>query len=153
MLIDYILDDCYTWDDFYEALYNAASIINPISCRKLPMLCAIRKGGGGGGKPKGWKGGKEEKPKPAPKPIKEPGKPSEGDGFVPPKNWDGEMVPNPNGPGKGYPDKSGDVWVPTGTGGAPRTGTTGPAHGGAHWDVQTPGGGYRNVYPGGKVRP
>jgi hypothetical protein len=34
------------------------------------------------------------------------------------------------------------VWVPTGDGPA--------AHGGPHWDVQTPGGGYVNVYPGGR---
>ena len=26
-------------------------------------------------------------------------------------------------------------------------GTTGPAHGGPHWDVESPGGGYRNVRP------
>ena len=25
-------------------------------------------------------------------------------------------------------------------------------HGGGHWDVQSPGGGYTNIYPGGKMR-
>jgi len=76
-----------------------------------------------------------------------PGKPGEDEGYKPPKRGPGskgEKVKNPNGPGKGYADDKGDVWVPTGPG--PR------AHGGAHWDVQTPGGGYRNVYPGGNVR-
>jgi hypothetical protein len=43
-----------------------------------------------------------------------------------------------------YPDEDGNVWVPTGEGGA--------AHGGPHWDVETPGGGYQNIYPGGVVR-
>jgi len=76
--------------------------------------------------------------------IRAPGVPTADDGFTPPKNWNGELVRNPNGPGVGYPDRKGRVWVPTGTGPT--------AHGGPHWDVQTPGGGYENVYPGGKVR-
>ena len=76
--------------------------------------------------------------------AKAPGPPSTEDGWKPPKKWDGKPVKNPNGPGKGWPDKKGDVWVPTGPGGS--------AHGGPHWDVQSPGGGYTNVYPGGKVR-
>jgi hypothetical protein len=59
-------------------------------------------------------------------------------GYVPPKGGP-SWVPNPNGSGSGWVDASGDVWVPTGQGGL--------AHGGPHWDVQTPGGGYRNVYP------
>ena len=74
--------------------------------------------------------------------AKAPGKPDKEDGFEDPKggeNW----VPNPN-PGRGgsalgWQDKNGDVWCPTGQGGS--------AHGGPHWDVQSPGGGYRNVYP------
>jgi RHS repeat-associated protein len=74
-----------------------------------------------------------------------PGCPTESDGFIPKKNWDGKKVKNPNGPGYGYPDKKGNVWVPTGPG--PN------AHGGPHWDVQRPGGGYINVYPGGRTRP
>lgn len=76
-----------------------------------------------------------------------PGRPGEEEGYKPPKRGPGskgEKVKNPNGPGKGYVDDKGDVWVPTGPG--PR------AHGGAHWDVQTPGGGYRNVYLGGNAR-
>ena len=73
---------------------------------------------------------------------KAPGKPSEADGFKPPKGGD-NWVPNPN-PGKGgsswgWEDAKGDVWCPTGQGGT--------SHGGPHWDVQTPGGGYRNVKP------
>lgn len=73
-----------------------------------------------------------------------PGQPMAEDGYTPPKKWDGKKVRNPNGSGAGWPDAKGDVWVPTGPGG--------DAHGGPHWDVQTPGGKYRNVYPGGKIR-
>ena len=76
-----------------------------------------------------------------------PGVPTEDDGYVPPKKPPGSKdgkVPNPNGSGRGYPDKKGDVWVPTGPGQ--------DAHGGPHWDVQSPGGGHRNVYPGGRMR-
>lgn len=80
---------------------------------------------------------------------KAPGKPGEEQGFKDPKggeNW----VPNPNGTGYGWQDDKGNVWVPTGPGGTPGTGTTGPAHGGPHWDVQDPKtGGADNVYPGG----
>jgi RHS repeat-associated protein len=73
---------------------------------------------------------------------KAPGKPGPETGFRDPKggeNW----VPNPN-PGRGagshgWQDSKGDVWVPSGQGGR--------AHGGPHWDVQTPGGDYRNVKP------
>ncbi|MDB5840068.1 MAG: putative deoxyribonuclease RhsC, partial [Herminiimonas sp.] len=73
---------------------------------------------------------------------KAPGKPGEAEGFKDPKggeNW----VPNPN-PGKGgsshgWQDAKGDVWCPTGPGGR--------GHSGPHWDVQTPGGDYRNVKP------
>ena len=65
-----------------------------------------------------------------------------------PKGYDGKMVPNTlNGKGgKGYLDKHGNIWVPTGRG-------TPNAHGGEHWDVQlTPsqrkiyGEKYYNVY-------
>jgi len=43
---------------------------------------------------------------------------------------------------KGWIDRRGNLWVPTGSGPT--------AHGGPHWDVQTRGGnGYTNVYPGG----
>jgi hypothetical protein len=75
--------------------------------------------------------------------AKAPGKPGADEGFKDPK--DGERwVKNPNGRGSGWLDDKGRVWVPSGQGGS--------AHGGPQWDVQTPGGGYDNVYPGGKVR-
>jgi len=66
---------------------------------------------------------------------------------LPPKGGD-DWVKNPNGRGHGWKDANGDVWVPTG----PATPGRGDAHGGPHWDVQTPGGGHVNVYPGGKRR-
>ena len=78
---------------------------------------------------------------------KAPGKPDSDDGYTPPKRGpgsDGEPVKNPNGPGYGWLDDAGNVWVPTGEGAT--------AHGGPHWDVQIPGGGYYNVYPGGRIR-
>lgn len=71
-----------------------------------------------------------------------PGKPTEKDGFTPPKKSDGKKVKNPNGPGYGWLDDKGRVWVPSGADG----------HGGPHWDVQNPKGGYINIYPGGKKR-
>ncbi|MGH8488937.1 MAG: RHS repeat domain-containing protein, partial [Gammaproteobacteria bacterium] len=75
--------------------------------------------------------------------AKAPGKPGSEEGFEDPK--DGEnWVPNPNGKGNGWEDKDGNVWCPTGRGSK--------AHGGPHWDVQNPGGGYINVYPGGRRR-
>jgi RHS repeat-associated protein len=73
-----------------------------------------------------------------------PGQPGEAEGYKPPKKWDGEKVRSPNGRGYGWPDSKGNVWIPTGPGAG--------AHGGPHWDVQKPGGGYINVYPGGKTR-
>lgn len=76
--------------------------------------------------------------------AKAPGVPTAADGFTPAKNWDGKPVPNPNGQGVGYPDSRGRIWVPTGGGAL--------GHGGPHWDVQKPGGGYDNVYPGGMIR-
>lgn len=75
--------------------------------------------------------------------AKAPGKPGAAEGFKDPKggeNW----VPNPNGKGNGWQDEKGNVWCPTGWGKR--------AHGGPHWDVQNPNGGYINVYPGGRVR-
>ncbi|MBB5912991.1 hypothetical protein BJY24_001858 [Nocardia transvalensis] len=71
---------------------------------------------------------------------KAPGRPGDAEGFVPPKGGD-RWVPNPNGRGFGWEDADGNVWVPTGQGGG--------AHGGPHWDVQNPKGGYRNVRPKG----
>lgn len=73
-----------------------------------------------------------------------PGMPTPEDGYVCPKKWDGKKVRSPNGRGHGWPDNKGNVWVPTGPGSG--------AHGGPHWDVQKPGGGYDNVYPGGRKR-
>lgn len=71
-----------------------------------------------------------------------PGMPTENDGFYPPKKWDGKKVKNPNGPGYGWPDKKGSVWIPTGPNG----------HGCPHWDVEHPDGSYDNVVPGGRIR-
>lgn len=71
-----------------------------------------------------------------------PGKPTENDGYIPPKRWDGKKVKNPNGSGYGWPDHKGNVWVPTGP----------KAHGGPHWDVQFPDGEYDNIMPGGHSR-
>jgi uncharacterized protein RhaS with RHS repeats len=77
-----------------------------------------------------------------PKGAKAPGKPGELEDFKDPKGGE-DWVPNPNpgggGAGYGWRDSKGDVWCPTGNGGR--------SHGGPHWDVQTPGGGYRNVRP------
>ncbi|UEQ25529.1 polymorphic toxin type 37 domain-containing protein [Xanthomonas oryzae pv. oryzae] len=74
---------------------------------------------------------------------KAPGMPGKAEGYCEPKGGP-DWVRNPNGRGNGWRDANGDVWVPTGPGGE--------AHGGPHWDVQTPGGGYVNVYPGGARR-
>ena len=78
---------------------------------------------------------------------KAPGKPGDAEGFGEPKGGD-DWVRNPNGHGDGWRVRDGGVWVPTG----PDSGSTGDAHGGPHWDVQYPGGGYENVYPGGLHR-
>lgn len=73
---------------------------------------------------------------------KAPGLPGEDVGYTPPKGGP-SWVPNPNpgqdGSSHGWLDDSGRVWCPTGQGGR--------AHGGPHWDVQTPGGGNENVFP------
>jgi RHS repeat-associated protein len=82
---------------------------------------------------------------------KAPGKPGEAEGFKNPKrgeNW----VPNPNGRGYGWQADDGGVWCPTGQAGTPGSGTSGPAHGGPHWDVQYPNGDGFNIYPGGRRR-
>ncbi|PFX11064.1 hypothetical protein AWC38_SpisGene25499, partial [Stylophora pistillata] len=81
--------------------------------------------------------------------AKAPGMPTDKEGFKPPKNWDGKLVKTSKG--YGYPDNKGNVWVPTGLGGS-LPGTTGPAHGGPHWDVQNPTGKHTNVYPAGGKR-
>jgi RHS repeat-associated protein len=78
---------------------------------------------------------------------KAPGKPGQAEGFKDPKGGD-DWVANPNGRGKGWKAADGSVWVPTG----PADPSRGDAHGGPHWDVQNPNGGYTNIYPGGKSR-
>ena len=75
---------------------------------------------------------------------KAPGIPTDKEGYIPPKNWDGKLVKT--GKGYGYPDEKGNVWVPTGLAGS-LSGTTGPAHGGPHWDVQSKDGKHINIYP------
>ena len=69
-----------------------------------------------------------------------PGLPTEKDGFIPKKNWDGKKAKHRRG--WGWPDQKGNVWIPTGPNG----------HGGPHWDVQYPNGGYDNILPGGGIR-
>ena len=76
--------------------------------------------------------------------AKAPGKPGKDEGFCDDKNGE-DWAMNPNGKGSGWADDDGNIWVPTG----PRPGL---AHGGPHWDVQTPGGGHINIYPGGRRR-
>jgi RHS repeat-associated protein len=98
--------------------------------------------------PLGWidPNGEETPPENAwdPNGPKSPGHPAGNN-----DNWPGDpdegpdWVKNPNGSGYGWRDKNGDVWCPTGWGKG--------AHGGPHWDVQTPGGDYRNERP--KNRP
>ena len=77
-------------------------------------------------------------------PVVKPGQqPTEKEGYVAPK---GGPVKAKTKDGKvGWKDKNGNIWVP-----APTDSPQG--HGGGHWDVQSPGGGYSNVYPGGKIR-
>lgn len=72
---------------------------------------------------------------------KAPGKPGPDEGFCPPKKGKPVWGNAPNGRGSGWVDADGNVWVPTGPGA--------DAHGGPHWDVQKPDGGYDNIYPGG----
>ncbi|MGA9530668.1 MAG: hypothetical protein WBQ73_02145, partial [Candidatus Babeliales bacterium] len=72
--------------------------------------------------------------------AQEPGIPTEEDGFVPKKNWEGEKVKHRRG--YGWPDKKGSIWIPTGPQG----------HGGPHWYVQHKDGSYDNVVPGGQIR-
>lgn len=84
-----------------------------------------------------------EKPK---KEGRAPGKPTEQDGYTPPKQWDGEKVKHPQTGQVGYPDNRGRIWVPTGEGGL--------AHGGPHWDVipVKSRGQKVDIYPGGRKR-
>ncbi|MDM5182148.1 polymorphic toxin type 37 domain-containing protein, partial [Massilia sp. DJPM01] len=73
--------------------------------------------------------------------AKAPGKPGDAEGFCDSKKGP-KWGKSPKG--SGWVDDKGNVWVPTGPGDL--------AHGGPHWDVQNAGGGYINVYPGGKRR-
>lgn len=74
-----------------------------------------------------------------------PGKPTENDGFVPKKNWEGKKIKHPITGQHGWQDKKGNVWVPTGPGPM--------AHGGPHWDVVSEDGKrHWNVVPGGRIR-
>ncbi len=76
------------------------------------------------------------------RPVVKPGQqPTVEDGYIAPKGgpkWDKKQ--------KGWIDKYGNTWVPAPTG-------SGLDHGGGHWDVQSPKGGYSNVYPKGRVVP
>jgi len=78
------------------------------------------------------------------KPVVKPGQqPTQKDGYIAPKNG---PVKGKNKDGKiGWKDKNGNIWVPQ------PIGSVG-AHGGGHWDVQSPKGGYVNVCPGGIIR-
>jgi hypothetical protein len=49
--------------------------------------------------------------------------------FKAPKKGDGKKKKNPNGSGSGWPDKDGDVWVPTDHGDSRHS---------PHWDIQDP---------------
>ena len=75
--------------------------------------------------------------------VKPRQQPTEKEGYIPPK---GGPVKGRTSDGKiGWKDKNGNIWVPAPTG-YPE------GHGGGHWDVQSPKGGYTNVYPGGMTR-
>lgn len=74
------------------------------------------------------------------RPLREEDLPS---AFATPKNWNGDMVLVQHGPyagRRGYPDRYGNIWVPT---------RPGESHGGPHFDVQLNGGrgGHLNMYP------
>lgn len=85
-----------------------------------------------------------KKPDNSSKPVVEPGQlPTKDDGYIAPKKG---PIKGKNKDGKvGWKDKNGNIWVPQPTG-------SNGAHGGGHWDVQSPKGGYVNVYPGGIIR-
>ncbi|MBK8970833.1 MAG: hypothetical protein IPM37_05520 [Hahellaceae bacterium] len=99
-------------------------------------------GGFLGNGPGGMYSDGDEAPSPGPDHPYDPGIPTEADGFKAPKGFDGRKTKKDGQ--YGWTDKKGNHWVPT---------NSGNAHGGPHWDGQKPGGGYDNVFPGGKVRP
>lgn len=74
-----------------------------------------------------------------------PGKPTQDVGFKPKKNWDGKKKIHDETGQCGYPDKNGDLWVPTGEGS--------DSHAGPHWDIVDQDGNHvENVYPDGHRR-
>ena len=77
------------------------------------------------------------------KPTIDPSKPPPPEtGYQPPKrNPNPSKVPNPNGPGRGWPSRSGSVWVPDNS-----------MHGGPGWTEQFPDGSHVHHYPNGNVR-
>ena len=63
-------------------------------------------------------------------------------GYLPPKkNPNPGKVKNPNGPGRGWPDNEGGVWIPDNN-----------QDGGPGWVQQFPGGKHKHRYPNGSVR-
>ncbi|MDR1203002.1 MAG: NPCBM/NEW2 domain-containing protein, partial [Tannerellaceae bacterium] len=69
-------------------------------------------------------------------PIKQSDVPPSSSGYNPPKGG-----PKKDNETHGWVDNNGNIWVPDKSG-----------HGGDHWDVQYPNGGYDNVYPDGSIR-
>lgn len=90
-------------------------------------------------------GSKEDKSKEKISQAQAPGEPTKNDGFVPKKKWDGKKVKHPVTGQVGWPDKKGNVWIPT---------SIGPlAHGGLHWDVVSEDARHHwNIVPGGRIR-
>jgi hypothetical protein len=78
---------------------------------------------------------------------KEPGMPTNHDGFEVKDDWNGKLVRPDAVKIKmyGYPDNYGNIWVSSGASDNPS------AHGGPHWDVQHPDTYHTNVHPGGKI--
>ena len=68
--------------------------------------------------------------------VKPKQQPTEKEGYLAPKQG-----PKWNKEKGGWEDKYGNVWVPAPTGSS-------SGHGGGHWDVQSPKGGYTNIHPG-----
>lgn len=77
---------------------------------------------------------------------KAPGKPGPETGFVDPPEGETWGTPVDQKRGAGWVDEEGRQWVPTG-----QAGGGDPRHGGPHWDVQLPGGNYKNVWQGAHI--
>lgn len=43
--------------------------------------------------------------------LKQPGIPTQEDGYIPPKNWDGKKIQSTQDDGYGWPDAQGNLWV------------------------------------------